>query len=126
MANGKKKWVAFKGNLTIPAAMAGEEKDQKVQSGEPVQVPAFYADSVVQDGIAAHCDTPKKKPASKKANEPTDAEKAAAAKLARFELAQTAVADAQTALDAAEGTDAASDARATLLSAQQALAALQG
>ena len=126
MANGKKKWVAFKGNLTIPAAMAGEEKDQKVQSGEPVQVPAFYADSVVQDGIAAHCGAPKKKPNSKKVNEPTDAEKAAAAKSARFELAQTAVADAQTALDAAEGTDAASDARATLLAAQQALAALQG
>lgn len=126
MANGKKKWVAFKGNLTIPAAMAGEDKDQKVQSGEPVQVPAFYADSVVQDGIAVHCDAPKKKPASKKADEPTDAEKAAAAKSVKFELAQTAVADAQTALDAAEGTDAAPDARANLLAAQQALAALQG
>lgn len=125
MANGKKKWVAFKGNLTIPAAMAGDEKDQKVQSGEPVQVPAFYADSVVQDGIAAHCDAPKKKPASKKADEPTDAEKAAA-KSAKFELAKDAVVDAQAALDAAEGTDAASDARATLLAAQQALAALQG
>ncbi|UWR20228.1 hypothetical protein [Sulfitobacter pontiacus] len=125
MANGKKKWVAFQGNLTIPAAMAGEEKDQKVQSGEPVQVPAFYADSVVQDGIAAHCDAPKKKPASKKADEPTDAEKAAAAKSAKFELAKDAVVDAQAALDAAEGTDAASDARATLLAAQQALAALQ-
>lgn len=122
MANGKKKWVAFKGNLTIPAAMAGEEKNQKVQSGEPVQVPAFYADSVVQDGIATHCDAPKKKLASKKANEPTDAEKAAAAK---FELAKDAVVDAQAALDAAEGTDAASDARATLLAAQKALAALQ-
>lgn len=126
MANGKKKWVAFKGNLTIPAAMAGEEKDQKVQSGEPVQVPAFYADSVVQDGIATYCDAPKKKPASKKTNEPTDAEKDAAAKAAELELAQNAVLEAQTALDAAEGTDAASDARATLLSAQQALAALQG
>jgi hypothetical protein len=125
MANGKKKWVAFKGNLTIPAAMAGDEKDQKVQSGEPVQVPAFYADSVVQDGIAAHCDAPKKKPASKKAHEPTDAEKSAAAKSAKFELAKDAVVDAQAALDAAEGTDAASDARATLLAAQQALAALQ-
>tara|TARA_R110002049_G_scaffold45609_5_gene132988 strand:- start:2591 stop:2998 length:408 start_codon:yes stop_codon:yes gene_type:complete len=121
MANQKKKWVAFKGNLTIPAAMAGEKEDLKVQSGEPVQVPDFYADSVVQDGIAEHCEAPKKKAAAKKSVEPTAEEKAAAEKA----VAEVAVTDAQAALEAAEGTDGADAARAALLAAQEALAALQ-
>jgi chromosome segregation ATPase len=180
MANGKKKWVAFKGNLTIPAAMAGKKEDLKVQSGEPVQVLAFYADSVVQDGIADYSDASAKDAFKKQASSDADAKvkigqlesdlQTAKNELANAEndvsslnaklqasaeevdglkekllavqddlgvaegllaegersAAQTAVADAQTALDAAEGTDAASDARATLLAAQQALAALQG
>lgn len=125
MANQKKKWVAFKGNLTIPAAMAGEDEDQKVQSGEPVQVPDFYADSVVQDGIAEHCDAPKKKTAVKKAVELTAEEKAAAEKAVQTEAAEVAVTDAQAVLDVAEGTDGADAARAALLAAQEALAALQ-
>lgn len=125
MANQKKKWVIFKGNLTIPAAMAGEDEDQKVQSGEPVQVPDFYADSVVQDGIAEHCDAPKKKAAAKKPVELTDDETAVAAKLAQVEAAEAAVIDAQAAMEAAEGTDGADAARAALLVAQDALAALQ-
>lgn len=125
MANQKKKWVAFKGNLTIPAAMAGEKEDLKVQSGEPVQVPDFYADSVVQDGIAEHCEAPKKKAAAKRPVEPTAEEKAAAEKATQIEAAEAAVTDAQAALDAAEGTDDADAARAALLAAQEALAALQ-
>jgi hypothetical protein len=125
MANQKKKWVTFKGNLTIPAAMAGEDKDQKVQSGEPVQVPDFYADSVVQDGIAEHCNAPKKKAAAKKPVELTAEEKAAAEKTARVEAAEVAVTDAQAALEAAVGTDGADAARSALLAAQEALDALQ-
>jgi hypothetical protein len=68
MAATKKKWIAFIGNSIIPAAMAGEDNDVKVRAGDPVQVPAFYADSVVQDRIAAFCDAPKKKAAGKKAD----------------------------------------------------------
>lgn len=120
MANAKKKWIACKGNLTIPADMAGEEKDVQVQDGQPVQVPAFYADSLVQDRIAEHCEAPKKKSA-----EPTAEEKAAAGKVAQVEAAKAAVTDAQAALNAAEGTDGADSARATLQAAQEALAALQ-
>lgn len=125
MASQKKKWVTFKGNLTIPAAMAGEDEDQKVQSGEPVQVPGFYADSVVQDGIAEHYGAPKKKAAAKKAVEPTAEEKAAAEKASQVEAAEVAVEDAQAALEAAEGTDGADAARATLRAAQEALSTLQ-
>jgi len=120
MANGKKKWVAFKGNLTIPAAMAGQEKDQKVQSGEPVQVPAFYADSVVQDGIAEHCEAPKRKPAAKKSVEPTAEEKAA-----QVEAAEQAVKDAQAALDAVGLGKSAGPEIEALKVAKEALAALQ-
>lgn len=115
MANSKKKWVAFKGNEIVPAAMVGEEKDQKVQAGEPVHVPAFYADSVVQDGVAEFCEPAKKKAALKKPVEPTAEEKA-----------QQAVTAAQAALDTAEGTEDADAARADLLAAQKGLADLQG
>lgn len=120
-----KKWVAFIGNVTIPAEMAGEDEDKKVQVGKPVQVPAFYADSVVQDRIAKFCDAPKKAPAPKKTKSPTAAEKAMAEKAEQIEAAQTAVTDAQAALDAAEGTDAAEGARVALVAAQEALMALQ-
>ncbi len=34
MANTKKTWVAFKGNLTIPADMAGQDEDLQVQDGD--------------------------------------------------------------------------------------------
>ncbi len=129
MAN-KKKWVAFKGNLTIPAAMAGKDEDMKVQSGEPVQVPGFYADSVVQDGIAEHCEAPKKKTAAKKPVEPTAEEKAAAEKAAaekaeQVEAAEQAVTDAQAALDAVGLGKPAGPEIEALKVAKEALAALQ-
>ena len=126
MANAKKKWVACKGNLTIPADMAGEDDDVQVQDGQPVQVPGFYADSLVQDGIAEHCEAPKKRAAVKKPVEPTAEEKAAAERAEQVEAAEQAVTDAQAALDAAEGTDGADAARAALQDAQEALATLQG
>lgn len=125
MANAKKKWVACKGNLTIPADMAGEDDDVQVQDGQPVQVPGFYADSLVQDGIAEHCEAPKKKPAAKKPVELTAEEKAAAEKAAKVEAAEQAVKDANVALAGVAGTDAEEEARATLQGAQEALDALQ-
>lgn len=130
MASQKKKWVAFKGNLTIPAAMAGEKEDLKVQSGEPVQVPDFYADSVVQDGIAEHCDSPKKKPAAKKPAakkpaEPTADEKAAAEKASQIVEAEAAVVDAQAALDTVGLGKPAGEEIAALKAAKDALEELQ-
>lgn len=125
MASSKKTWVAFKGNLIIPADMAGEDKDLQVQDGEPVQVPAFYADSVVQDGIAERCDAPKKKRAAKKTEDPTAEQIVASEKAKQLEDAQTAATDALTALKTAEGTDAAEGARAALQVAQEALDELQ-
>ncbi|MCG3266108.1 hypothetical protein [Yoonia sp. I 8.24] len=117
MATTKKKWVSFTGNSIIPAAMAGEDKDVKVRAGEPVQVPAFYADSVVQDRIAVFCDAPKKKAAPKK----TDAKDTAQ----QLVDAQAAVDQAQVVLDAADGDEAVTAAQATLDAAQAALKALQ-
>jgi hypothetical protein len=111
MAATKKKWIAFIGNSIIPAEMAGEDHNVKVRAGDPVQVPAFYADSVVQDRIAAFCDAPKKKAAGKK----TDTNDAA----------QTAVDQAQVALDAADGDDAVTAAQAAFDVAQDALNVLQ-
>lgn len=179
MANVKKKWVAFKGNLTIPAAVACKDEDQKVQAGKAVQVLAYYADSVVRDGIAKYSNASAKGSAKKRNNPDADAKaeiiqlkedlKAAKGELVKAEAdvislnaklqvstdevaalkgklteaqsdlgvaedlraegerlsAETAVADAQAALDATEGTDGAEDARSTLLAAQEALTALQ-
>ncbi|KPU83618.1 hypothetical protein JI58_08360 [Marinosulfonomonas sp. PRT-SC04] len=125
MASSKKKWVAFKGNVTIPAKMAGEDKDVRIQVGNPVQVPAFYADSVVQDGIADFCDAPKKKTAAKKSNELTDEEKTAAAKASQIAAAEAAVTDAQAALDALGLGKPAGTEIAELEAAQDALASLQ-
>jgi len=125
MATVKKTWVAFKGNLTIPADMAGTDKDLQVQDGEPVQVPAFYADSVVQDGIAAKCDAPKKKPAAKKTSGQTAEQLAAAAKAKQIEDAQAAVVDAQAAVDAVGLGKPAGPEIAALQAAKDALAALQ-
>jgi hypothetical protein len=88
MAQSKKKWVAFKSNATVPADVVGEKADQKVQIGEPVQLPEAYADHVVQDGFAAFCDAPKK--AAPKKSGGQSAEEKAAAKL---EAAQTRVDD---------------------------------
>lgn len=125
MANSKKKWIACKGNLTIPADMAGEDDDVQVQDGQPVQVPGFYADSLVQDGIAEHCEAPKKKAAAKKPVEPTAEEKAAAEKADRVEAAEQAVTDAQAALDAVGLGKPAGPEIEALKVAKEALAALQ-
>ena len=125
MANAKKKWVACKGNLTIPADMAGEDDDVQVQDGQPVQVPGFYADSLVQDGIAEYCQAPKKKTAAKKPVEPTAEEKAAAEKAAKVEAAEQAVTDAQAALDAVGLGKPAGPEIEALKVAKEALAALQ-
>lgn len=130
MATAKKKWVVFKGNVTIPADMAGEDDDTKVQAGAPTQVPAFYADSVVQDGIADHCDAPKKKAAAKqlaakKSVEPTAEQQAAAEKATQIATAETAVTDAQAALDAVGLGKPAGPEIAALKAAKDALEALQ-
>lgn len=125
MANAKKKWVACKGNLTIPADMAGEDDDVQVQDGQPVQVPGFYADSLVQDGIAEYCEAPKKKAVAKKPVEPTAEEKAAAEKAAKVEAAEQAVTDAQAALDAVGLGKPAGPEIEALKVAKEALAALQ-
>jgi hypothetical protein len=85
MAQSKKKWVAFKSNATVPGDVMGEDKDQKMQVGEPVQLPEGYADHVVQDGFAAFCDAPKKA-APKKSGGQSAAEAAA-----KLEAAQSRV-----------------------------------
>jgi hypothetical protein len=60
MASVKKKWVAFKGNSTIPADVVGEEEDLKVQAGEAVLVTVGYAKHVVDDGFAKYTVAPAK------------------------------------------------------------------
>lgn len=90
MAQSKKKWVAFKTNAAVPADVMGEKEDQKMQVGEPVQLPEAYADHVVHDGFAAFCDAPKKA-APKKSGGPSAEEKAAAEAAAKLEAAQARV-----------------------------------
>lgn len=135
MAQSKKKWVAFKTNATVPADVLGEKDDQKMQVGQPVQLPEAYADHVVHEGFAEFCEapdqksspkkSPAKKPASKKPVEPTEAEKAAAEKAGQIADAEKAVTDAQAALDAVGLGMPAGGEMAALKAAQDALAALQ-
>ncbi|MEH6521219.1 hypothetical protein [Sulfitobacter sp.] len=68
MASVKKKWVAFKGNSTIPADVVGEEEDLKVQAGEAVLVTVAYAKHVVADGFADYTDAPAKGGSKKRTN----------------------------------------------------------
>ena len=80
MAKSKKKWVAFRTNATVPAEVIGAEKDQKMQVGEPVLLPADYADHVVHEGFAEKSQAPKKSE-PKTSGGLSEEEKADAAKL---------------------------------------------
>jgi len=125
MAQSKKKWVAFKSNATVPGDVMGEDKDQKMQVGEPVQLPEAYADHVVQDGFAAFCDAPKKT-APKKSGGQSAEEKAAAEAAAKLEAAQARVDDLNAKLgEMSEGDDGWEDLTKELDEAVTELAALQ-
>lgn len=125
MAQSKKKWVAFKSNATVPGDVMGEDKDQKMQVGEPVQLPEAYADHVVQDGFAAFCDAPKKA-APKKSGGQSAEEKAAAEAAAKLEAAQGRVDDLNAKLgDMSEGDDGWEDLTKERDEAVTELAALQ-
>lgn len=125
MAQSKKKWVAFKSNATVPGDVMGEGKDQKMQVGEPVQLPEAYADHVVQDGFAAFCDAPKKAAPKKSGGQPAE-EKAAAEAAAKLEAAQARVDDLNAKLgDMSEGDDGWEDMTKELDEAVTELAALQ-
>lgn len=118
----KKKWVAFRTNAIIPAAILGKDKDEKVNAGAPVHLPADYADHVVSDHFADPCEPPKpgskKKPASaaRPPTGPSEAEIAAA---------EAAVTTAEDRLSEVDGTDEEADAQAALAAAREALAALK-
>lgn len=125
MAQSKKKWVAFKSNATVPGDVMGEDKDQKMQVGEPVQLPEAYADHVVQDGFAAFCGGPKKA-APKKSGGQSAEEKAAAEAAAKLEAAQGRVDDLNAKLgDMSEGDDGWEDLTKERDEAVTELAALQ-
>lgn len=115
----KYKWVAFRTNSKIPAAVLGEKEDVKVNAGEPVRVPADYADHVVHDRFAEFSVAPPK-PVTKKQATETTVEKAAR------ELAdvQRAVSDADLHLISVTGTVDEEAAREALVAAQAALDAL--
>ncbi|MBR9651910.1 hypothetical protein [Thalassovita aquimarina] len=126
MAQPKKKWVAFRTNATIPAEVVGEKEDKKVNAGEPVYLPAAYADHVVHDRFADPCEAPKKKAATKQpGGGQSDAEKVAAEAAAKLKAAQERVEQANVLLAGAAGTDGEEDARAQLADAEAELAALQ-
>ncbi|KEP69655.1 hypothetical protein DL1_03280 [Thioclava dalianensis] len=130
MAQPKKKWVAFRTNTPVPAAVIGAKADQKMQAGQPVQLPAAYADHVVHDGFAEFCDAPKapdlgpKKAVSdsspKKGAQTADLDAAA-----KLDAAQAKVDEAGAHLMAVAGTDAEEEARTALDLANAELAALQ-
>lgn len=125
MAQSKKKWVAFKSNTTVPGNVMGEGKDQKIQVGEPVQLPEAYANHVVQDGFAAFCDAPKKAEPKKSGGQSAD-EKPAAEAAAKLEAAQARVDDLNAKLGKmSEGDDGWEDLTKGLDEAVTELAALQ-
>lgn len=120
MAQSKKKWVAFKSNATVPGDVMGEDKDRKMQVGEPVQLPEAYADHVVQDGFAAFCDAPKKSGGR------SAEEKAAAEAAANLEAAQASLDDLNTKLgEMSEGDEGWEDLTKEMDEAVTKLAALQ-
>ncbi|MEX5515713.1 hypothetical protein [Pseudophaeobacter sp. 1A09344] len=125
MAQSKKKWVAFKSNATVPGDVMGEDKDQKMQVGEPTQLPEAYANHVVQDGFAAFCDAPKKA-APKKSGGQSAEEKAAAEAAAKLEAAQARVDDLNAKLgEMSEGDEGWEDLTKELDEAVTELTALQ-
>lgn len=125
MAQSKKKWVAFKSNAAVPGDVMGEGKDQKMQVGEPVQLPEAYADHVVQDGFAAFCDAPKKA-APTKSGGPSAEEKAAAEAAAKLKAAQARVDGLKAELGKmSEGDDGWEDLTKKLGEAVTELAALK-
>lgn len=126
MAQSKKKWVAFKSNATVPGDVMGEGKDQKMQVGEPVQLPEAYANHVVQDGFAAFCDAPKKAAPKKTGVQSTAEEKAALEGAAKLEAAQQRVDELKANLGKMSEDDATRDDLALDLEiAEDELAALQ-
>lgn len=121
MAQAKKKWVAFRTNATVPAAVTGDTEDRKMQVGAPVQLPADYADHVVHDRFADFCDPPKK-PASRKPAE----QKAAAEAAAKLEMAEKRVDELNARRsEMSEGDDGWDDLTRALDEAVAALAALK-
>lgn len=125
MAQSKKKWVAFKSNATVPGNVMGEVKDQKMQVGEPVQLPESYANHVVQDGFAAFCDAPKKAAPKKTGGGQSATEKAAAEAAQKLADAKQAVSDAELHLKSVAGTPDEEGAREALAAAEAELAVLQ-
>lgn len=129
MTNAKKKWVAFKGNSTVPASVLKEEEDKKVNAGEPILLPGDYADHVIALRIAAVCAAPKKAPAAKASV--LAAVKAAAKakptpKADPLADAEAAVEAAQSKLDGlAQDSDEYTAAATDLDAAKAALAALK-
>jgi hypothetical protein len=117
MTNAKKKWVAFKGNSTVPASVLKVEGDVKANAGEPILLPGDYADHVIGLRIAAECAAPKKAPAAKAKTAPKPGPRADA---------QKAVEAAQSKLDGlAQDSDEYTAAATDLDAAKAALAALK-
>ncbi|TDE34131.1 hypothetical protein [Antarcticimicrobium sediminis] len=126
MAQPKKKWVAFRTNATVPAEVMGEEVDQKMQVGEPVLLPASYADHVVHDRFADFCKAPKKSAPKKVGGSPSPEEDAAAEAAAKLDAAQARVDDLNDKMsDMSEGDDGWSELSEQLDEAVTELAALQ-
>ena len=135
MAQNPRKWVVFRTNATVPASVLDAYKDQKMQVGKPVKLPATYADHVVHEGFADFCYAPEKdgsqKPAPKKdvARKGTDRspdEKAAAEATAKLEAAQARVDNLNAKLgEMSEGDEGWEDLTKELDEAVAELAALQ-
>lgn len=123
MAQQKKKWVAFKTNAIVPGDVLGEAKDQKMQAGDPVQLPEGYAGHVVADGFASFCDAPKKATAKKTAAQ-SAADKAAAEAAAKLQAAQARVDELTDQMDEiGEGGDGFDELLGELAEAEAELAA---
>ena len=126
MAQSKKKWVAFKGNVMVPGSILGEVKDQKMQAGEPVLLQDAYADHVVQDGFAVFCDAPKKGAPKKSGSDKAADDKGGAADAAKLEAAQARVDDLTAKMaEMSEGEEGWNELAIDLAAAEADRAALQ-
>jgi len=124
MATAKKKWVAFRTNATIPAAVTGEDADLKVNIGAPIALPEAYADHVVHDRFADFCEPPKKSGGRKKAAPKPTGDGQPTGNAQHMAAAQKAVDAAEEHLKAVTGTDQEEAAQAALEAAEAALDAL--
>lgn len=115
----KKICIAFRHGGIIPATVLGTEEDKRLNAHEPIEVPASYGQSLIDDRFAYEAEPEKKKGKSKSGDD------GAAAKAAKVAEAQHKADAARAALATADMADKPA-AETALAEAEAELAAARG